>query len=80
MTYIDLIQRAGDRIKTQGLARSVTNVSQNKKGVGKITFETEAQMASGLMEQTVLGKTPEYVGVVIWIPSDCFESLKGGAE
>ena len=78
MNLIELIQRGGERVKSQGLAQSFLGMQQMKHDA-KVTFATEKELAQGLAKQACGVREPEYVGVVPWIPKDAFAASNGGA-
>lgn len=72
MTIIDLLQRAGvDNIKYQMLLSSLCNISTNKRGVSRITFETDQINASD-----VLANDGDWVGIVVWVPGRTIEEAR----
>lgn len=75
MTISDVLKAVGDdRILVQSLAECLTNITTNKKGVSRITFETREATANDFMRGT------NRVGLVVWIErSDWEEKARGGA-
>ncbi|ENB9462966.1 hypothetical protein ABJA24_003311 [Providencia rettgeri] len=73
----ELIQTIGDEnISVQALKTCMTNISQNRNGVSKITFITDAVTTQHVAMNT--GK----VGLIIWCDPqaylDALNKLKGG--
>ena len=79
MSIVDVIQRAGDRLNSQGLAQSFVSMKQ-KKDYAEVTFQTGNGFGLMLAKQACGVSEPEYVGVVLWIPNDAFAESKGGAS
>lgn len=75
----EIIQRAGDRLKTQGLAQSLVSMRQ-KKDHAELTFQTEKELASIVSKQATGVREPSMVGIVVWIPANAFEEQKGSAS
>lgn len=68
MGIIELLQRVGeDNVKAQLLSAAMTDISTNRKGTTRITFETEA---SSLTANEVGHNNARNVGIVLWIPAD----------
>lgn len=78
MNIIDVMQKAGDRLQTQGLAASMITARKNKKGC-QITFSTSDKMYGEVTKQACGVREPKMVGVVCWIPADVFPE-SGGKE
>jgi len=69
MGIIELLQRVGERnVKAQLLSVAMTNISTNKRGVTRITFESEGEET--LTANEVGHGNARNVGVVLWIPAE----------
>jgi len=67
-TLIDLINKVGqENITCQWVQDSLLESKTNKKGVTKITFETDAITTNELMFG---GEKAKKRGLVIWLPVD----------
>jgi hypothetical protein len=74
MKLSELLARVGDeRLSFQMLSHSVTNVTDGKKG-GKITFGTTSENAQELMRHFAFGYKPKVTGIVVWVPTDKYET------
>lgn len=84
MTLIDIISKAGNRLRHQLLSGCLVRCRQLKSDA-EITFATTKDKASDVMKASVLGVSGDYVGIVVWVPADCFEQQEaqkqeGGAK
>lgn len=67
MKLSELITAVGDEnIRLQRVDESMTNISTNKKGISKVTFETDAVSAGDFMGDNI---APMH-GLIIWLPRD----------
>ena len=73
MKITKLLERAGDRLKTQRLDTSFVAMKQ-KKQHAEITFCTDKGMADQITKSIMTGTKADYVGVVVWIPVDAWEN------
>lgn len=69
MTLIELINFCGeDSVEIQSLTNSLLNVTTNKKGISKVSFETD-----NLTITDVACPPSRYVGYVVWVPREKFD-------
>ena len=73
MKITELLERAGNKLKTQRLDTSFVAMKQ-KKQHAEITFCTDKGMAGQLTKSVMTGAKTDYVGVVVWIPVDAWEN------
>lgn len=69
MTLIELIQFCGqESVEVQSISNALLNITTNKKGISKVSFETD-----NLTATDVACPPSRYVGYVVWIPREKFD-------
>jgi hypothetical protein len=64
MTLTELLLQVGDEnLQFQNLLNSLVDIKTNRKGISKVTFETNAISCSD-----VVAGCPEKTALVVWIP------------
>ena len=68
MKLSKLIQKVGDEnVQIQNLDSDCMKMNQGKE-TAEITFATQRSKVEDMLEWCTGGKTPEYLGLVVWIP------------